>query len=292
MTILTNEELINILKSSFLKRDDNSNKGNFGNSLIIGGSKYYIGAPSFSIASLSEIVMRLGSGTSSILVPDILVDSLYNNIKFSAIYSCKSSNGYIKFDKDILDKISSKTTSVAIGMGMANGDAKTIVNYLIDSTNAKIVIDADALKECIGIEFKNRCVLTPHIGEFSKMIGVSIDEVLNNQIDLATKFSKEYNCILVLKSAHSIVTDGERVYINQTGNAKLSKGGSGDVLSGIIAGILSYSNDLFVASVLGSYILGRCAEKSNVNEYSCLPTDIIEQIPFVIEEIQKGQYNI
>lgn len=280
------------LENVFVKRDPSSHKGNFGMATIIGGSKCYVGAPKFAAESSSKILtylgesaMRVGAGLSCLAVPDFLCSALYENVNFSSIYSLESEFGYIKFSKENIDELLKKSTSFAIGMGMGKGEADKIVKYILSSSNAKIVIDADALDICKDLDFDNRCVLTPHIGEFARMLKIYPEEVIANAESLAKNYAKSHNCVLVLKSDRSIITDGKDLYINKTGNERLAKGGSGDVLSGIIAGILAYSDDLFSASCSASFILGKCADIAHINPYSCLPSDIISQIPQVLDEI-------
>ncbi|MCQ2409460.1 MAG: NAD(P)H-hydrate dehydratase [Clostridia bacterium] len=294
-----NKILTDSLKKLFAKRDDNSHKGMFGHALIIGGSENYVGAPQFSlsgteniITSLSDTVMLSGAGTSAILVPDFLRDNLYANVKFSAIYSCETENGCIKFNQNIIDQALNKTSCCGIGMGMGNGESDKIVRHILNSSSSFLVVDADALKKCKDFDFSGRAVLTPHIGEFSNMTGISKDEIIIDPVSHALRYADDHDCVVVLKSHNSVVTDGKTVYINETGNSKLSKGGSGDILSGIICGLLAFSKDPFASAVAGSYILGRCAEITDVNEFSCLPSDIVREIPKVITEIISRIHNI
>lgn len=294
-----NNLLTDSLKLIFNKRQDDSHKGMFGHALIIGGCENYVGAPIFSItgteqliSALSDTVMLSGAGTSSVLVPDFFKDSMYKNIRFSAIYSCKTENGIIKFDPSIMDTLMKKTTCCAIGMGMGEGESDKISEYILEKSISNLVVDADALRKCCRMDFMNRAVLTPHIGEFSVMTGISKEKILLEPEKYASEYALSHNCVIVLKSHNSLVTDGKQTYINHTGNAKLSKGGSGDILSGIICGLLAFSHMPFESAVVGSYILGKCAEITDVNEFSCLPTDIVRMIPAAVSSAISLLYNI
>ena len=290
-SILVTKELV---KECFPKRDINSNKGTFGHAVIIGGSAKYVGAPQFSssatlttISALGKASMRVGAGTSQIAVPDFLATNLYSLTLYSAIYSLKSNNGNIEFDKTQIDELMHRATAFAIGMGMDKGDAKNIVQYILDNGSQNMVIDADGLSSTSSIDFlKNRCILTPHLKEFSRLTNLDIEDIKKDTIPLAKNYAKKRDCILVLKGTpETIITDGNIVYKNTTGNVSLAKGGSGDILSGIICGLLAWKLEPIKAAYCGAYILGRCAELNKVNEFSTLPEDIVAQIPKVIDEV-------
>lgn len=289
--ILVTKDLV---KECFPKRDINSNKGTFGHAVIIGGSAKYVGAPQFTssaslttISALGKASMRVGAGTSQIAVPDFLAINLYSLTLYSAIYSLKSKNGNIEFDKTQIDELMHRSTAFAIGMGMDKGDAKSIVQYILDNGSQNMVIDADGLASTSEInDLKNRCILTPHLKEFSRLTNLSIEDIKKDIVSICQNYAKNRGCILVLKGTpETIITDGKIVYKNTTGNVSLAKGGSGDVLSGIICGLLAWGLDPIKAAYCGSYILGRCAELNTMNEYSTLPEDIVSQIPKVLDEV-------
>ena len=165
-------------------------------------------------------------------------------------------------------------------MGINKANTLNFIKYVLEETTANIVIDADAIRNLSDIDFLGRAILTPNEREFIRLTGIK--EVSQ---DLAKEFALNHNCVVVLKEHNSFITDGKQDYINCTGNARLAKGGSGDILSGIICGLVAIGVSLFDASSLGSYILGRAAELVTVNEYSAMPKDIIYKIPAVIEEL-------
>ena len=291
--ILVTKELV---KECFPKRDNNANKGTFGHAVIIGGSAKYVGAPQFSfsaslaiISALGKAAMRVGAGTSQLCVPDTLSPYLYQSTLYSSIYSLKSEDGNIACDEAQINEIMSRATAFAIGMGMDKGDAESIVLQILENGEQNIVIDADGLASTSGIRnFKNRCILTPHAKEFSKLTNTPIETVKKYSLLLGSKYAKEKGCILLLKGTPTtVITDGENDYINNNGNVSLAKGGSGDVLSGIICGLLAWGLQPIKAAYCGAYILGRCAELNKVNEYSTLPEDIVAQIPNVLDEVLK-----
>lgn len=285
--ILQNDE--KSIAPLFIPRKPDVSKADFGKAVIVGGSKNYVGAPTFSLSALAEILtisgkvsMLVGAGTSSIVVPDFLVDAVYPSLRYSAVFGMKSNAGVMTFDEENFAKIVKGKSAVAIGMGMGDCDIKPFLNYLLDKTDVNFVVDADGLKSVDGIDFRSRAVLTSHVGEFSRMSGYSVEEIKENPSALAREESKKRNCVIVLKDSVSHITDGKVVYQNRTGNPALAKGGSGDVLSGIICGLLAIGFSPLDAGRCGSFILGRAAEISKVNEYSSLPTDVVAEIPNVV----------
>lgn len=294
-----------VLKKIFKKRDDSAHKGCFGQAVIIGGSKNYVGAPKFAAGSAAvtarcfteadafkeqaadivasgECSMRVGAGTSVLAVPDFLASALYQAVTFSAVYPLSSERGYIRYVESEVDALMRRGTSFAVGMGAGEGETEKIIARLMERGARRIVVDADALYGCKDMDFKGCAALTPHFGEMSRMIGVPISEIEHLYCEIAAEYAKKYNCVMALKCAETCVTDGERIYVNKIRTAKLAKGGSGDVLAGLIAGIAAYHADLFEASVAGCYILSRAAQLAAVNEYSIQATDIIAAIPDVI----------
>ncbi|MDD4839967.1 MAG: NAD(P)H-hydrate dehydratase [Clostridia bacterium] len=260
-------------------------KGNLGQLIIIGGSKNYVGAP--LLAEMGASAMRVGCGLNILAVPKFLLQALRERVLTSSLFSLSDNDESVVFDSDEMFELSKKATAFALGMGFGNGEADKIANYILTNTSANLVVDADGLSTvCKNIpDLKNRTVLTPHIGEFAKIVGLTVEEVLKNSVALATEFAKKRKCVLVLKSHRSIITDGSCVWLNTTGNAKLAKGGSGDVLAGIIGGLLARGISPLESAKAGCYILGRCAEISDVNEYSHLASDTVAMIPIVLDEL-------
>ena len=288
------EITISSIKSLFPKRDIISNKGTFGQSVIIGGSKNYIGAPEFSnmasnkvLISLGKASMRSGCGTSVLAIPDTLSADLYGLTQFSSLFSLTSKDGQIVYKEQEIDSLMLRATAFAIGMGMGMGDAENIVKHILDKGKQNIVIDADGLNATKGIKnYMGRCILTPHIKEMERISGVDIEIIKKDPDGVCKNYAKKVNAIVVLKgSPVSYISDGDKVYKNVTGNVRLAKGGSGDVLSGIICGLLAWGMNILDAAKAGCYILGRAAEISDINEYSSLPTDIIDLIPKVLDEV-------
>ena len=187
----------------------------------------------------------------------------------------------------------------AIALGMGSGVSEqlyALIRHVLQYYSQTLILDADALTALaqFGLEplkEKDPCncevILTPHLKEFAQLCGKSLEEVKEGGVALAKSFAKEYGVTLVLKSNHTIITDGERVAINMTGSPALAKAGSGDVLSGLLAGI-SASFLPFETACIASYILGRAGElaEQEFGQYAPTPTDIISLLPRVIKSLE------
>ena len=275
----------------FSDRPRNVNKGNFGKVSVVGGSKSFPGSVFLSTMALSAF--KSGVGYSNLVVPESLYDIYALASPECTITSIKDDNGSINFDKSTIEKLLNyDAISIGMGLGVSEEVYKTVC-YIIENYSGKLIIDADALnslaKYGIDILKHKKCdvVLTPHVGEFSRLSCDSKDKILFYPLDKAIKFAREYNVTLVLKSAVSIITNGVETYLNTTGCSGMAKGGSGDVLSGFIAGVLARSNFNLEAVASACYVFGKAgelAEKENT-AYSMTATDIIGKLGSAIKSL-------
>ncbi len=188
-----------------------------------------------------------------------------------------------------------KMDVVAIGPGLSqNSDTQRMVQKLILDLPVPVVLDADglnALAKNIEIlqERKFPAILTPHPKEFSRLTGLSISQIAEKKVDIASQFAEKYRCTVVLKFAPTIVTDGSRFSINTTGNPGMATAGSGDVLTGVIAAILGQKFSPFDASQLGVWAHGYagdiCAQE--IGEIGMIASDILLKLPLAFQYHQK-----
>ena len=279
------------VKKLFANRKHNSHKGSYPKSLIIGGSKKYVGSAYLSYLAL--VGLKTGLGYSCLAIPNCI----YNNVALInpeiILFSLDDDGENVVFNKDALEKFLS-FDSISIGMGMGSSKAVyDIIEYLLNNYEGKLIIDADGLnvlaKYGLDILQNKKCktILTPHIKEFSRLSNYTLNDILNNGIDIARDFAKKYNVILLLKSSTSIITDGEETYINKTGCSALAKAGSGDVLSGILAGLVARDEETLYLVATSSYLLGTTSEfaSKNQNDYTVTATDIIKELPNAINSL-------
>jgi len=186
-------------------------------------------------------------------------------------------------------------TVAAIGPGMGRDD-KTIefIKRIIAATNLPLVIDADGLYGLDKNDFEKlrfRSIITPHIGEFARIVNKTNEEVINNKLDLVREFSTDYGIVTVLKSADTIIgiPDGT-IFVLNTGTPALAKGGSGDCLTGLITSFVSQNCTLKNSAVYGSWILGKTAEHltKKYNERTILTSDLIDNLWIEINELYRN----
>ncbi len=276
----------------FAKRKRNINKGMLGKSAVIGGSKDYPGSVVLSHSAL--VALKMGIGYSAICVPDSIYNAVATIHPECIITSTLTDGNAMLFDKEKLDRFLSYD-AISIGMGLGIGEEQyKILQYLLENFRGNLVIDADGLNTLskFGVEIlknaKCKVVLTPHIKEFSRLVNKEVGEILQNQIALAKEFAKEYKVALILKSATTIITDGEEVYLNTTGCSGMAKGGSGDLLSGILSGLLAREKDAFYCAVVACYLFGKAGElaQKKGSEFTLTPSDIIGVLPEVINSLE------
>lgn len=280
-------------KDCFAKRKSNVNKGNFGKACVFGGSKKYSGSVCLSALALSSL--KVGVGYNYLVVPENLFDSYLLKVPEFILLSGKDNGDSFVFDEGLLKKLLDfDTISFGMGMGVSEEIYK-ILAYLLQNYKGKLIIDADGLN-VLSLFGKNilknktcKVVITPHIGEFARLIDVNKDLVIDSPVTYAKEFAKEFELIVVLKSSTTVITDGKETFINTTGTPAMAKAGSGDVLSGVISGIAARTDDLLHSVVASSYVFGRAGEiaTKKLNEYSVLATDIVNCIPDAINSLFK-----
>ena len=254
------------LAKYFSPRKRNSHKGNYGKCAIIGGSADYTGSVLLTAYALAAF--KTGCGYVNLVVPRSLFNAYVGKIPECLLTGIFDADGKIQFDEKVLSKILDYN-SIAIGMGMGcDKGTYDVVSYLLENYEGKLVVDADALNalSSFGIEVlkKAKCkvVLTPHVGEFSRLLGKTKEEILSQPIEHAQNFARENNVTVLLKNAVSVISDGMETYLNTTGCVGMAKAGSGDVLSGVLAGILcNYPNETVVENVAAAcYLFGKAGE--------------------------------
>ena len=185
---------------------------------------------------------------------------------------------------------------LAVGPGLSrHPEVGKVVLEVLGNAQIPIVVDADGLfplASCIGLlkRVGRRAILTPHPGELSSLIGRPGEEIDRHRIEVARTFAGEHQVITIVKGRPtSIGTPKGEVYLNPTGNTGLATGGSGDVLTGIIVGLLAGGASLEGAAILGTYLHGYTADllAREIAERSILPSDLIDALPLAIAEIER-----
>ncbi|MBK5253524.1 MAG: NAD(P)H-hydrate dehydratase [Peptostreptococcaceae bacterium] len=281
-TIICDKEFLDYgLKNVLTKRPKKSYKGTYGTVGIIAGSAKMTGA---SILA-ARAAYKAGCGLVKVLCPMSSM-SVYNMTVPEAILEPYDDSTIEKF-KPLVKEFVESCDSICVGPGFREDDfGKEILAVVLAST-ARAVIDAGALNlisgNLIDFTFRNcKCVLTPHIGEMAKLNKSNTGTIMKDLIGSAEEFANEYMVSLVLKSSTSVIINRRKEgtldkYINTLGNSGLATGGSGDVLSGIIASLIAQGNTLNNSVLYGVLIHANASEKFN-NERNMMATDIIENM--------------
>ncbi len=271
-------------------RSINSNKGKFGHVLVLGGSRGTAGAP--SMASLAAL--RTGAGLVTAAIPKSilnLVAGIAPELMLAPLH--ESEEGSVSLDNLSPDGLEAlikekRISVVALGPGLSTrGAASEFARELVASTKLPMVIDADALNAFDGraqmLNGDGRVmVLTPHPGEMARLAGLTIKEVEADRIGLARKFASEHKLSLVLKGWRTLIAHPSgRVAVNTTGNHAMAKGGSGDILTGIVAAMLSqFPDDVERAVEAAVYLHGLAADFAAhaMDEHTVLATDTVAHL--------------
>lgn len=289
-------EQINLKREAVVKdeivlkeRERNINKTTAGKVIVIAGKKGFSGAAYMS----GESALRMGAGLVWLAVPEginTILECKTTEIITVPLPEGKEGNlieeSFEKIEKTVREN---KIDTVLIGPGLGREEeTQKLVKIVIENIDAKFIIDADglyALRECMDILRKKECIITPHEGEFERITGKKIVNRTNDAESLADK----YGITVVLKGPDTIITDNRKTYINTSGNPGLAKGGSGDVLAGVIAALISRGYSLIESAKYGVYIHGYTADKiaEKKSMESITAEDVIENIGKVIKEFER-----
>lgn len=283
-------------RATLPKREKNSNKGTYGKLLMITGSDKYRGAAHLAL----EAALRGGVGLATYAGTHRLIaelsqkfpEAIYNEIPPTASIS--------KEDLEKVLHLAEGHTAVLLGSGSDNtAGLSDLTLAMLEADGSPLVLDADAINALSALgergaeaikNSKRTVILTPHPLEFARLVGHEVSYVQAHRLELAEKFAKENNCILVLKGAGTLITDGEHVYINVTGGSALSKAGSGDVLAGLIAAFTA-QNKLppLKAAALAVYYHATAGDSlaTELSNYGVTPSDLPREIARKIAETEK-----
>lgn len=276
-------------------REQNSNKGTFGKVLNFAGSKNYVGAAYLSTVS----AFKIGAGFLALATEKEIINSVAALVPETVFLTREDGLKYIEeFD----------VCSIGCGLGR-DIKAVTLFKKVIAKLQKRaipLIIDADGInilaklraeqdKDILALNKRvyhkdieaPSYILTPHPLEAARLLSKSLGEILSDLEGSAKKISELYNCVTVLKTNRTIIATKDNVHTNQHGNSALAKAGSGDVLTGIISGLLAQKMGLYEAAKLGVYLHSRAGEiaSEELTEYSVLASDILKYLPQAIKEI-------
>ena len=284
----TDYELIgkNEVLPMYIPRKKFSHKGTYGHALIIGGSYGKVGA--MQLASRATLV--IGSGLVTAYIPQCGYESLQTALPEAMVITDEEQSiSKISFD------ISPSVIGIGVGMGTAQKTVDAFTEFL-KINQLPLVIDADALnilasKKSLLKLLPPKTVLTPHPKELERLIGAWKDDF--DKLEKAKLFSEKYNCILVVKGAHTITVFNKKGYVNTTGNPGMATAGSGDVLTGVIAGLIAQGYDPLHAAIFGVYLHGKSGDLAiETKSYQALiASDIIDNLGLAYLDLFKVPEN-
>ncbi|MBO3769993.1 MAG: NAD(P)H-hydrate dehydratase [Thermoproteota archaeon] len=267
-----------------------SHKGDYGYVLVVGGSETFSGAP--ALAALSAL--RVGVGLSIVAAPESVASSIRAITPDLVVYELPGKHLNNKA-LDVLSKLMEKVDSLVIGPGIGlHEETIETVKILIEEAKSKslpIVVDADGFKSLKSFpNLLKGVVATPHRGEFKHVFDKELKEKWFENIPILIELSKKYDFTILLKGFETIVTDGTRLKVNKHATPGLAVGGTGDVLSGIIAAFLAWGNDGFSSAAAAAYVHGDAGLKA-VGEkgFHITASDLIDKIPEAMKIFDKEE---
>ncbi|MCA9049180.1 MAG: NAD(P)H-hydrate dehydratase [Planctomycetaceae bacterium] len=270
-------------KYSLPARPRDGHKGTFGRVAVIGGSVGMSG----SVTLAAVAALRGGAGLVTAVVPQNIqaVVAAYEPSCMTIGLPVDDSGELRQPAQEDLNRILGGMTAIGAGPGLGRSDgAASIIEFLLAHRTQSVVLDADGLnliaERRLSLQSsagKPGLVLTPHPGEFSRLTERSPEEIGGNREQMAAEYALEHGVVLVLKGAGTVVTDGERIFVNSTGNSGMATGGSGDVLTGIVSSQLAAGMPEFEAACLAVHVHGLAGDLAaeELSERGLIASDLI-----------------
>lgn len=281
---LDREDLFEMLP----KRKKNSHKGSYGKILMITGSKGMSGAAYLSAKSAyisgCGLVQIYTEETNRVILQQLLPEAIVST--------------YTVYEEEALAALLKWADVVCIGCGLGKSKvSEQILEYVLRHLEIPCVIDADGLnllarKKELLLQEAKEIILTPHMKEMAGMIGCTVSELAERRFEKLQKFVGDYGVVCALKDARTLVAaQGRQMFLNTAGNSAMAKAGSGDVLAGVIAGLLAQHMSAYDAAVLGVYLhaCGGDEARKRCGAYSVLAQDLTEGIKICIKETKRGE---
>ncbi|GAA3728820.1 NAD(P)H-hydrate dehydratase [Salinicoccus jeotgali] len=268
-------------------------KGTFGHVLVAGGSKPYIGAPLHS----AESAFMTGAGLVTLLVPEDIYTAVASQNKNALLRTLPSEDGhFISTGMEDLPFEELDVLAVGPGLGRFTGGQEFLQRLMEGLGGQPLVIDADGLYHIKGqlgrvSEYAGEVILTPHPGEMAMLLGKEVSEVEADRLGIAHEFVQKYGVNLILKGHRTVIATPDALLVNQNGNDSLAKGGSGDVLTGIIASFLGQGASPLEAMTAAVHLHATAGESAAIrlSHYSVTPEDVLAESRYIMKEWEVGK---
>jgi len=267
-----------IIRKNIKIRDKYSYKGDYGRVFIVAGSDGFTGAAYIC----TEAAVRSGAGLVTLCCSEKIQPILSSKLVEAMTMSFEK--------KEKIKEMIEKSDAIAIGPGMGNNQATyELLQQIINNSTKPVVIDADGinvLKNRLEILKNKKCevIITPHLGEMARVTGLSIEYIKENRVEVSKKFARDYNVIVLLKGYNTVITDGNTIIINPTGNSAMASGGMGDCLTGMIASFIGQGYEPIKATYIAAFIHGYCGEKLSENMFCVNASHILQQLPLIMKK--------
>ena len=277
----------------FRPRANNAHKGTYGYTALIGGSKRYSGA--IRLAGMANAAMRSGAGVVKLAVPDLLWPVVAPAVLESTVFPLSDDGDGILFSEKEFAELTGNTRTAAFGMGIGTGDgAGQALAWLLGHFSGRLIIDADGLTLLSRMDKEQirgaacKLILTPHAKEFSRLTGLTVEEILADPVGTAEAYAKETGTVVLLKGPATVVTDGAKTRITDAGCAGMATAGSGDVLSGILAAVEAVAPDPLEGAAAAAWINGKAGElaQSRFGSVSMTAGDTAECVREIIHDLE------
>lgn len=278
--VLNHDDILNLLPD----RNPESHKGDYGRILLLCGSRGYTGAA--ALAAMGAL--RSGAGLVYLGVPESIYSIEAVKLTEPIVFPLPDKNGMLSIHaiEQIIDLLP-KMDAVLVGCGMGcSDDTFAVVQTVLSEYNGPVILDADGINVLAGhIDIlrgrTGTTIITPHAVEFQRLGGIFAQD----RLDAAKSIAIQSNAIVLLKGHNTVITDGNRYYVNPTGNPGMAVGGSGDVLAGIITALIGQGIEPLEAAACGAWLHGAagdlCAEE--IGQYGMLPSDMLEVLPRLLK---------
>jgi NAD(P)H-hydrate epimerase len=266
-------------------RREDAHKGDCGRVLVVAGSTGMTGAG----VLCSMAALRSGAGLVTWAVPkslNMIAEIMAVEVITMPVPETNGQSPGVD-SREYIIEAAHEVDAVVLGPGLpVAGETGELLRLLVPEIGATLVLDAGALT-AVGKDWKlirsrkKPTIITPHPGEFSRLIGKSVEQVQENRESFAKKYAQQSGAVVLLKGKNSIITDGKETYINQTGNPGMATAGSGDVLAGIIAALAAQGLTALEAARLGAHLHGLAGDfaAETMGEHSLIASDILESLP-------------
>ncbi len=280
-------------------RDQSGNKGTFGKVLIIAGQQYMAGACELAgrgcLRSGAGMVRILTHESNRIILQETLPEAMIS------IYDSDESEKTLECLRENLRTAMKWADCIVIGPGLGKTrQGEVLLHTVLKESNLPVVIDADGVnllgshEDLCGFlsdQPERKVVLTPHMGELAGLAGCTMTEVKETDFTVARETAEKLKCVLISKDARTYICEAGRkeAYLNTSGNSGMATAGSGDVLAGMIGGLLAQGMEAFAASCMGVHLHGLAGDYAagEKSEYSVIATDIAEAIPVILQRAEE-----